>query len=451
MKKMKASILISSYALFAMLSTYAQKAQSQESNDAHERAPLILDFPLLDVPFNSIGSGFEFPSMRQSLSLSTNFYQGVHFAIGRSEEPTLGPRLGIALFDLVTATLPLSSTWLHEEWHRAVMSRRKIGSYNDTYNFPIGQSVIAVSHVRDEDLERLKRDHPAEQARLSTAGIESQYEQNLLLEKRRFFFQTPSWDKLVLWMNHVNNIFYLQTCASGAADSITEEENEADGVNLLKRDFTGLDCTAWVYDLYRPDEPYSARGPHPSGVGINRYRKFSDLSEEEKSFLRLQANLSLINLLDPFLIYFDEFQGGIFGYGDKWNLNLRHHITSFGYSIEGNLFLKQAEKNWLFKLQNFVNAVRYFPGLSAELIRYPLSDGRYNISAKANVWLQPRNQRVKSTEDDLGALASVELGYPISKNFETHWGLEAKTDGWVAGNVYLDRNFSSWVGATLIF
>jgi hypothetical protein len=66
--------------------------------------------------------------------------------------------------------VPPGEAWLHEEWHRAVLSHCGIASYNDTYKFRLFGGVVNVSHVRDEDLERLKREHPAEFVRLAAAG-----------------------------------------------------------------------------------------------------------------------------------------------------------------------------------------------------------------------------------------------------------------------------------------
>lgn len=73
--------------------------------------------------------------------------------------------------------------------------------------------------------------------------------------------------------------------ASGAWDDTnagTDEANLADGDGVSVRDFTGHDFVAWVYDLHRPDEPYGARGIHPSGVGIDRYRKSAQLTPDER-------------------------------------------------------------------------------------------------------------------------------------------------------------------------
>jgi hypothetical protein len=429
-------------AMFASMG-FASVAHAQNPVD---QPALILEVPLFELPYNMTDGGFAFPSMRQSLAISSDFYQGVHHLIG-DENPPFLRKLGIILFDSATLTFPLSNAWMHEEWHRAVMGRHGIKSFNDTYNFPVGRGVISVSHVSDQDLINLKRDYPADQVRLESAGIESQYEQNLYLEKRRFYFDTKSWDRAVLFYNHLNNIAYLSTCASGESNTSTDQFNNEEGSDVPKRDFTGLDCDGWVYDLFRPDEPYAARGVHPSGVGINRYRKLSDLSEEEKQFLQLQVSLSYLNFVDPFVFGFDEFTSG----ENKWNVTLRHHITSFGYSIEGNFFLKSNGRNYFLTVHNFVNAARYFPGLTLELERWQLAESKVKITPRLSVWLQPENQRVKSTVSVPGLLASLQAAYPVSERFEITLGLEGKTEGWVAGSPYLERNVSLWGGVNVIF
>ena len=90
-----------------------------------------------------------------------------------------------------------------------------------------------------------------------------------------------------------------------------------------------------------------ARGAHPSGVGLDRYIRFSDLNEKEKSFLRLQARLSLFNLLDPFLFGF----AGLEGEDARWNLRASHHLTSFGGVVNAHLFYKKGKDKFLLTSQ----------------------------------------------------------------------------------------------------
>jgi hypothetical protein len=410
---------------------------------------LVIDVPLLDVPFN-FQHDVNYPSMRQAMLVSTDFYQGAHKLMqGDDDFPRLGRRLLILGFDYVSTWLPPSSAWMHEEWHRSVMTTRQIKSYNDVYNLNFFSDAIAVSHVTDADLTRLKRDHPADSVRLSAAGIESEAEQNFLIERRHFFDDVSTWDQGVLWLNYLNNYSYISNCASPDSDTFTADEIRDEGSNVPKRDFTGLDCDGWVYDLFRPDEPYAARGVHPSGTGIDRYRSWSDLSAEEQRFLKRQRTLNLLNFVDPFLFGISAFGSSQDGEPLLWNATLRHHLTSFGYTIDVNVFLKKPAQSWLFTLHNQFNAVRYFPGFTAERIGMDLPWPHLQLSTRLSLWTQPKDQRVKSASGLAGGLLGLTLTRDLSANAQAYLGLDAKSRGLVAGNPYLDANVCGITG--LIF
>ena len=61
-----------------------------------------------------------------------------------------------------------------------------------------------------------------------------------------------------------NDLIYHSLCVNDELDTMMDEINARETTEA-SRDFTGPDCTAWVYDLRRPDEPYADRGTHPSG------------------------------------------------------------------------------------------------------------------------------------------------------------------------------------------
>jgi hypothetical protein len=425
------------FLLFSILFSYAALAQDQNGHD------VSIDVPLIDAPFNFLNDkGYVFPSMRQSAEVSTDFLQLGHRLIQ-------GPRIneqrariwGIVAFDLVMEWVPLGSSWMHEEFHRATMSRRGIGSYNDVNRFPIGSDLIAVSHVTDEDLTRFKRDHPAEFVRMSAAGMESQVVQNQIIERRHFFDDAKSYDFITLFVNNINVSMYLKTCGSREADDSTDSQNDEDGANVGKRDFTGLDCTAWAYDLFRPDEPYAARGTHPSGVGIDRYIRYSDLNGREKTFLERQWILSLLNFADPAMYGIDEFK-----YGDwRWNARLSHFITSFGYVVDAGLLAKLGREKFTFTLHNGFNNEAYFPGVTAEWYEHPLTD-KWNVTTSLTLWNQPEDQRVLASSAETLVAGGVRVGYRYSDVLQPYVGIEGKTPGWMAGNVFLDRNVSIWTG-----
>lgn len=432
------------HALILSLSLFCGMAAAQEPPPQ-----TWVDLPLLDVPFNTDSSYFPATfSMRQSMQLSNSYYQNIHrWIAGDPTEDKTNFRefVYLALFDYIGSTTPLSSGWVHEEWHRSVLTRRRIGSFNDMNTFPFGQSVIAVSQVDDQDLVNLKRDHPAEQVRLSAAGMESQIQQNLSLQENLFFKKSRSEDRPLYWLNAVGVIGYMSTCASTESDRTTDDENRDDGADIPRRDFTGLDCNAWVYDLFRPDEPYTARGVHPSGVGIDRYIRFSDLNEKEQNFLKLQARYSLLNLADPFLIGWNEFHTEIKGRPVRWNAKLNHMLTSFGATIDAHLFLDLEGDQYLVTWHNGMTDTRYMPGLSVKQVDLALNEHWFATPA-LTAWQQPKDQRLEGTSTDILVDASLELAYRSSRWVSYYFGVEAKNKGWVAGNVYLDDNVTGWAG-----
>jgi hypothetical protein len=249
-----------------------------------------VEIPILDVDGT--------PSMEQSLSLTTAVYETSHAAIEKAYgDRDVSTKLTIGLFDLATTfevPLPLSSVWLHEEFHRGVLANRGIGSHNDVYDFNLGAESIAVSHIRDEQLVRLKREHPADQVRLGAAGIEGELQLVQRLEKDQFFRDTKAWHLPLYWLTKVSTVGYVFSGADEESDVDTDEMNLEDGPNVPRRDFTGHDFNGWVYDLFRPDEPYEARGIHPSGVGIDRYRKSTHMTAEERAYLNRQGKLAFI-------------------------------------------------------------------------------------------------------------------------------------------------------------
>ena len=422
---------------------------SQATFAEDQRAKTWVDLPLIELPFNSEAPYYPaLFSMRQSLRISNSYYQNFHYLIAgdRLEEKTTWVEfLWLSGFDLLGGATPMSNGWVHEEWHRSVLTRRKFGSFNDMNTFPFGKSWIAVSHVDDQDLVDLKKNHPAEQVRLSSAGMEAQVQQNLSLEENLFFRKSRSEDTPLLILNAAGVVGYISTCATADADKETENSNRSDGIDISRRDFTGLDCTAWVYDLFRPDEPYSARGNHPSGVGLDRYIKYSDLSDKEKEFLKRQSVLAYLNFADPFLLGYNDFQSRWFDKDVRWNLKLSHMLTSFGGTVDANLFLDIEGAQYLAIIHNGMTDTRYLPGITLKRIDMALSD-YWSVTPSLTLWQQPDDQRIENTKHVTVVDAAAELAYKANTTMTYYLGLEAKNEGWIAGNVYLDNNVSTWAG-----
>lgn len=409
-----------------------------------------VELPGPEAPFN-VDSASSFPSMQQSQRLSEGFYLLSHGAIqnnlAQSPRAAVFATLGL---DVLSLWLPLGGGWMHEEWHRAVMGIAEIDSRNGIYDFEFSD-VVAVTGVSDEQLIAHKRDHPANQVRLNSAGLESQYELNFGLQRKVFFYDAPAWITPVLWMNVANNIGYLHTCATDDANTLTAEIVAQEGTDTRARDFTGLDCTAWVYDLFRPTESYAARGTHPSGVGVDRYRDLQDLADAEQRYLRHQRNLSLVNLVDPFLFGRDHFiaRSRKLGGAVRWNANLRHHLTPFGYNLGLNVFLRRAQHNLLATLHTFFNDETWAPGLDLQVLRYPagVRYSPWNVTTRVAVWRQPAELVFRTEDFDTGGLAAITVEHGKT-TLRPYMQVEYKSDGWVAGNEYLGENWAMRLGVT---
>lgn len=394
--------------------------------------------------------------MQQSLCLTKCMYQSVHRGIDACLGKTKwASELAQDAFDILSLYLPLGESWLHEEWHRAVLSSNGIYSYDEVYNFNFLAQAIKVSRVSDEDLVRLKRERPQDFVRLSAAGIEAQYEHSMQLSRDRFFYDANPYAKILNIASIASCIAYLGLSTFPYADNLTDEMNREDGANITSRDFAGLDFTAWVYDLYRPQEPFAARGAHPSGVGINRYIKTASLSADQIRFLRLQAGLSLLNLADPILYGKTRFEAkSPFGrLPCSYNFSLHHFLTSFGYAVDCTAFFKQDVANVAFTLHNYANANKYYPGIELELLQYPLLvKGTYALtfSPRISAWVQPLNQEFWTSSYAGGGLAAATVTFPVVRQFASFLEVEAKTAGWVAGNVHLDPSVGGRIGVSLV-
>lgn len=397
-----------------------------------------LEIPAIETPFN-FNVPYGFPGPEQSLYWSTAFYEYLHQRLDFSKDGKMRfwNRMIILSADLMMSYLPLGNAWLHEEWHRGVMGRHGVSSYNAVYDLKLFGETISVNHVMDTELARLKLASPPDFVRLSAAGMESEIEQNWLIERRKFFDKTETFDQGLLFLNYIGVIGYINTCNAPESTTLTDKINAQEGSNIPIRDFTGLDCLGWVYDLFRPYEAYAARGVHPSGVGINRYRTLRDLSDEERKFLNLQANLSFLNLINPTLWPF------LWDNNRSWTFSLKHYLTSFGYAIDLNFLMNRDNKNIYLQIHDYQNARRVFLGATVGLWKYK------NASYAVSIWQQPKNQLYNDESDLWGGKVSSKFYFPYRENLEVFLGASAKTAGWFAGDLNLGAGFDTALGFVL--
>jgi hypothetical protein len=209
----------------------------------------------------------------------------------------------------------------------------------------------------------------------------------------------------------------------------------------------------WVYDLFRPHEPYSARGRHPSGDGsIARHITFLQLTDAEWNYSLKQGWLSLLNYVSPMLYGFNSFPLG--NSGIDGNFALRHYLTSFGTDIPVQILLKRRPFNMIFTYHSYTNYEHYFPAVEAELLDFPvrfMPNFGLLFSPRVLLGMQPKDQVFMTGEPEFLGLLGCRVDFAVSKHFFPYIDMSIKTDGWIAGNEYLERNISIKAGLSMRF
>ena len=467
-------ITIFSCALHAQPTTLAPETDTTHS--------LYFELPIFDFPYHALASqmsanysehqaasieseisvgnyleAYLAPSMRLTIDASNAFHSAIHYGVVRGFETWLKPidgRIyGRLLKELIAAsldgfliTIPFGIGWVHEEFHRNTMTVRNIGSYDEAWLFKQG-GTVAVSHILDEDLIAFKKQYPAEHIRMSSAGIEGQYFQIKELQKRSFFQQT----------NLPNTGFYLLSTLTAVdyVGSGSDADYFAEIVEMLgyeetmeERDFTGHDFASWVYDLHRPDEPYENRGPHESGVGLNRYINPQDHTLEMTNYIEKMAKRQYLNYLSPTML---GIQNITINDQLKMNFAIRHYLTPFGDSRELDVLIKYEAYYLLIAPSVFTNKDNSYYGLEVEMVDgiAHLSDHAFRYTPRIVLWSQPENQRYADNKARAGGLFGLKVIHETDQRINYYLDVEAKSRGWVAGNPYLDSNLSLRLGACI--
>ena len=441
------------------------KPAEQDSTTVY---PLQIDLPILDLPFQRdaarAGELFDSYSMQQALAVTQNLHRvNYHFnnklwqGIIRPDSKRrhvynrIAANVTSGLVDYVFTYygIVLSAQWMHEEFHRAGLTIKGISSYDETYNrFNGGFANGSVSRVKDEDLIRLKKEAPQALVRSFAAGIESEF---LLLRglQKDNFFSGSKYANIALnilltkhAINYVNQ--FKQKDYNASIDSMN-----AHGLAIADRDFVGWDFTPWVYDLHRPDEPYEARGRHPSGVGIDRAIKTTSLTDEEYRYLERMGRMQYLNFLSPFMIGINRIR---LNDQTAFNVAVRHYLNSFGYDLTADFFIDHREKQYLVSLHGYRNKYRLLPGVEVERSPYVVRiNGQKPLLLQPAMllWLQPNGFYDRKARP--GGLFRVQGSYALDNIWRIVAVAEGKTNGWVAGNPYLDAKAGFRFGVSASF
>lgn len=345
--------------------------------------------------------------------------------------------------DYLAIKLPYGFAFQHEEFHRSVMTTRRIYSYDEVWKFGKGLD-IAVTNVKDEDLVYLKLNHPADQVRLSAAGVEAEYAFMQRMREDNFFRQTGYPFVGISLLGTIHAVSYVNLPFTERFNSITDSILSYDRDNILARDFTGWDFSAWVYDLFTPDQPYEDRGTWPGGLGIKRPVKESDLTPEMKDFLRETGNMQYLNFISPFMIGINRIQ---LKPGYYFNFALRSIPTSFGYYAGGDFFIDFNDRQALLNIG--INRSKSLILPSLDLTYYDIirrEHARFNANINLSGWLQPKDQLFAAGKASPGLAVAVQPRFDIAERFSIMADLSYKSKGWVFGNPYLDEKFTFRLG-----
>lgn len=354
--------------------------------------------------------------------------------------------LTAAATDFLLIKSPFGFAYQHEEFHRSVMVVRGIYSYDEVWEFGKGFD-IAVTHVSDENLGWLKRQYPADMVRLMSAGVEAEYAFIHRLREDNFFRSMNLPAVGISILGTVHSISYVNLPFASRFNEITDSILSHDKNNILARDFTGYDFSAWVYDLVNYNEPYEARGQWPGGIGIRRPIKETDLTPEMKSFLKETGNMQYLNLVSPFLLGINRMKIGSDVY---FNFALRSVPTSFGYYAGGDIFLDVNNRKMLVSLGINRSKNLTLPSLSVEHIDLnPWASQRISAGLKLALWMQPKDQLFSAGKSTPGMMLAVEPEYRIGRHLSLYSSISYKTSGWVFSNPSLDNKFSFLLGLSI--
>jgi hypothetical protein len=254
---------------------------------------------------------------------------------------------------------------------------------------------------------------------------------------KRSFYKNPlyAYNAFYVWN-------YFRFATSDLSDSVKVIAPQHESVNPSERDFAGADLTAWAYDMFTPNQPFSGRTDFPNGEGENRRIGYSELPGEAKDYLQKQKKLSLLNFVNPAIFYINRFSAGN---GLTFNVFFQYAPTHFGNDISVTVPVWTRKNNLLFAIHNYNNHTDPFFGLEVGLLDKPVGE-KLMLSVIAHGWSQPNDQDFFSLESERGGALELDGSYAFTKNFSATAGVTAKSKGWMMGNPYLNSNVSCRIG-----
>lgn len=419
------------------------------------RYQLRLSVPLLDFPQNK-DLPYQYPSMNQALEFSSDMYELGYLGIDKlgnalfkpkTKSYTTGRKLVNGVFKYAVSLgfskygseLPIPlGVWAHEEFHRAVLGVGNVASKNG--NWLGGRWNGSVYGVSDSELSDLKSKNPSQLLYSYVAGMQSE----ILLNQKisvQDFYKKRSFAKNALLLYNAHYVFnYFKFAVSAASDSVKILAPRHENTDPRERDYAGADPTAWVYDIFNPNQPYTERDAFPHGEGVNRRIGFSDLSADAQRFLEKQKKLSLLNFVNPAIFFVNRIN---LGRQLSFNFFAQYAPTHFGNDVAIYLPVQYKKSDVLLGLHQYSSYTGKGFGVDLGTYNRQLSE-RFETDFIIHLWEQP--ETFFSDKNILGGSIEWQGRYKVGKNVSVFISASGKTEGWQMGNPYLKSNFSSRFG-----
>jgi len=417
---------------------------------------LRLDVPLFEYPEN-IHIPYHYPSMKQALKYSLDFYELGYFGIdvmgdavfGIKNRPESGLRnlansafkyaLGLG-FAKYGSELPIPlGVWGHEEFHRSVLGVKGLSSENGNWIF--GRWDGTVYGLTDESLDDLKSNDLNQLLYAYVAGVQYEILLSQEVTLQDFYFKRSLYKNSLLLYNAWYVYDYFRFSAGNFSDSVKIKAPPHEDVNPAQRDFAGADLTSWVYDMFSPAIPFTSRDSFPGGEGVNRRVGFSDLSPEGQEFLKDQKKLSLLNFLNPAIFFINRIR---VSRNFAFNLFAQYAPTHFGNATAVYLPLQYRNYDLLVHVGRFSSHDLKGVGAGIGIFSYPLGQ-KFDSDLQFRYWNQPESFMNDGKIN--GGSFHMKIRYHVKQNVSAYLVLHGKTMGWEPGDPYLDKNLSVQIGA----
>jgi hypothetical protein len=406
--------------------------------------------PLFNLPYQidaarTLEYGFfesyTHPGMDFSLNVTAGMYSSFHYGMKRLKDKTGVDSTwkkvlyygGISAGDFLLFFVPITTSylWMHESFHRAGFTCAGVRSHIN-YAFPAGAYTMP-------DSGTLKS--PSSFIRTISAGLESEYLLQEKLQMNNFFYGQNMFNEFLYWLSNFQawSYAYLPFLFEGLTITIEGKEQEVSSDSLI-----------WAWYLFYQDEISGWDIEERENDGEGESLKLSSLRDHERKYLKTRAMLSLLNLASPMMLGIRSIP---LGGGLEGNFAFRHLYTSFGTGLSVNVYLKQRPFNWVFSLHLYQNYDHVFPALEGRLVDFPLRFNNWGlyISPRLLIGIQPANHEFRTRYAEFFGLIGVRADFAAGRHFLPYVEVTAKTDGWAAGDEYLERNISFRLGLSARF